>query len=65
MARFFPAQAYSVCDPGEDVVGVLTQIAKARGLLGTRLAPRALEHPDPKQALRVGGCGVLAGGLAG
>ncbi|GFR43096.1 hypothetical protein Agub_g3927, partial [Astrephomene gubernaculifera] len=44
-------KAYSVCDAGEDVAGVLGPIVRSRGL-GPLLAPRALEHPDPRQALR-------------
>ncbi|GLC55413.1 hypothetical protein PLESTB_000984700 [Pleodorina starrii] len=44
-------KAYSVCDPGEDVGGVLGAIVRSRGLGG--LVPhKALEHPDPRQALR-------------
>lgn len=41
-----------MCDPGEDVVGVLGQIVKARSL-GRQVPQKALEHPEPKQALRV------------
>ncbi|MEW5312778.1 MAG: hypothetical protein WDW38_004386 [Sanguina aurantia] len=42
-------KAYSVCD-GEDVGAVLGAIVKGRGL--TQVTARALEHSDPRQALR-------------
>ncbi|GIL67389.1 hypothetical protein Vafri_20793, partial [Volvox africanus] len=44
-------KAYSVCDPGEDVGGVLGAIVRSRGL-GALVPNKALEHPDPRQALR-------------
>jgi len=44
-------RAYSACEPGADVAGVLGQIVKSRGL-GGQVPARALEHPEPKQALR-------------
>ncbi|EFJ51620.1 hypothetical protein VOLCADRAFT_56931, partial [Volvox carteri f. nagariensis] len=44
-------KAYSVCDPGEDVGGVLGAIVRSRGL-GGLVPTKALEHPDPRQALR-------------
>ncbi|KAG2498450.1 hypothetical protein HYH03_003706 [Edaphochlamys debaryana] len=44
-------KAYSVCDPGEDVAGVLGAIVRSRGL-GPLVPAKALEHPEPKQALR-------------
>lgn len=56
-------QAYTVLD-GEDVGAVLSAIVKGRGL-GVLVAPRALEHPVPKEALRVRGKKVVKGGGAG
>eukprot|EP00967_Tisochrysis_lutea_P097102 scaffold142524_cov17-Tisochrysis_lutea.AAC.1 len=47
-------QAYSACEVGEDQVAVLSPIIKARSL-GHLVPTKALEHPDPKQALRVRG----------
>eukprot|EP00798_Chlamydomonas_sp_ICE-L_P013599 gene13599-19472_t len=44
-------KAYSVCTDKEDVGTVLGQIVKSRGL-GQQVTARALEHPEPRQALR-------------
>ncbi|KAF5828041.1 hypothetical protein DUNSADRAFT_18295 [Dunaliella salina] len=44
-------KAYSACEVGEDQVAVLSPIIKARNL-GHLVPTKALEHPDPKQALR-------------
>ncbi len=46
-------QAYTVCDPGEDVAWTLGAIVRSRGL-GAQVPAKALEHSDPRQALRVG-----------
>lgn len=46
-------------EAGEDVQAVLGPIIKARNL-GHLVPSRALEHPDPKQALKVGGCDYRA-----
>lgn len=42
-------KAYSACEPGADVAGVLGPIVKGRGL---QVPPRAMEHPEPRQVLR-------------
>ncbi|KAG2439846.1 hypothetical protein HYH02_010478 [Chlamydomonas schloesseri] len=44
-------KAYTVCDAGEDVAGVLGAIVRSRGL-GPLVPAKALEHGDPRQALR-------------
>ncbi|KAG2443951.1 hypothetical protein HXX76_002290 [Chlamydomonas incerta] len=44
-------KAYTVCDAGEDVAGTLGAIVRSRGL-GHLVPPKALEHGDPRQALR-------------
>ena len=44
-------KAYSVCEQGADVQGVLSQIVKSRGL--SSLVPsRSMEQSDPRQAMR-------------
>lgn len=56
-------QAYSACEQGEDASAVLGPIVRARALEG--LVPaKALEHPDPKQALRVRAGGCVRGACA-
>ncbi|CAD7704026.1 unnamed protein product [Ostreobium quekettii] len=42
--------AYSVCDPGTDVLGLLSKIIKARRL--STVDERQVKSPDPRQALR-------------
>lgn len=54
-------QAYTVCDAGEDVAGTLGAIVRSRGL-SHLVPPKALEHGDPRQALRVRGAGRDGGG---
>lgn len=45
-------KAYSACEHGAtDAQAMLSQIVKSRGL-GSLVPPRALEHSDPRQALR-------------
>ncbi|PNW73585.1 hypothetical protein CHLRE_13g564950v5 [Chlamydomonas reinhardtii] len=44
-------KAYTVCDAGEDVAGTLGAIVRSRGL-SHLVPPKALEHGDPRQALR-------------